>query len=236
MAPTMGMVDTSDISRQGKGMRRFDWLPRSSSQVNGSHIPLMTSPNNVEKSERQKILEVSSLSLRVQSMWAHTHSHIRVTRQELGWGRDSNHVHHHILGRMCYITIWAAPLFHFPFQKEMMVKREIQERRGNMAKWDAWGQKVSAMTWIWHSNIRIAFLFLLASPWKLAAFVTLSAPKMNEMYFRHEFTHHQRAPMTLTVPRTRRISQAAYLGWAGVGHSRNSRSSGLQKYLRNREF
>lgn len=164
------------------------------------------------------------------------HSHVGVIGQALGWGMDSNHVHHYIPGRMCYVIIWAAPLFHFPFQKEMMVKREIQERRGNMAKWDAWGQKVSAMTWIWHSNIRIAFLSLLALLWKLAAFLTLSAPKMNDMYFRHEFTHHQRAPMTLTVPKIWRISQATSLGWAGVGHSRSLGSSSLQKYLRNCEF
>ncbi|KAF3822720.1 hypothetical protein GH733_008094 [Mirounga leonina] len=37
--------------------------------------------------------------------------------------------------------------------------------------------------------------------------------KMNDMYFRHEFTHHQRAPMTLTVPKIRRISQATSLGF-----------------------
>lgn len=46
----------------------------------------------------------------------------------------------------CAVLLFELLHSHFPFQKEMMVKREIQERRGNMAKWDAWGQKVSAMT------------------------------------------------------------------------------------------
>lgn len=156
-------------------------------------------------------------------MWAHEHSHIRVIRQALGWGMDSNHVHHHILGRMCYVIIRAAPVIHFPFPKEMMAKREIQERRGNMAKWDAWVRKVSAMMWMWHCNIRIAFLYLLALSWRLAAFGTLLAPKMNERYFRYECTHYQRAPMTVAVNKSPHISQAAFLGWAGVGYSRRPR-------------
>lgn len=115
-------------------------------------------------------------------------------------------------GVCAYVTIWAAPLIHFPFLKEMRVKKEIQERRESMAKWDAWGRKVGNMIWLWHFA-----LSLLDLPWKLAAFVTPSSPEIHEMCFLDEFTCHQRVPMRLPVDKTRTHFSSFILRAGGRG-------------------
>ena len=80
MVPTVGMVVIH--CKIGKGVSSF--FPGSGSEVNGWSHPFSDLPQQRAKSERVKIPEVSSLSLTVQSMWAHEHSHIGAIRQALG--------------------------------------------------------------------------------------------------------------------------------------------------------
>lgn len=70
----------------------------------------------MEESEKEKILEVSSLSLNVQSMWAYMHTHIGIVRRALSCGMDSKHVRP-FLGSMCLCYYLSCPTHSFSILK-----------------------------------------------------------------------------------------------------------------------
>lgn len=75
-------------------------------------------------------------------------------RQALSWGTDSNLNP----GSMCVCYCLSYFTHSFSFSQEMMVKKEIRERRESLVKWDAWGQKVGKIIWNWHYDVRIPLL------------------------------------------------------------------------------
>lgn len=86
------------------------------------------------------------------------HAHPRGgVRHALSWRTDSNHVDLNP-GSVCVWRCLSCFTHCFSFSQEMMVKKEIEERRESLAKWDAWGRKVGKRMWNRHYGVRIALL------------------------------------------------------------------------------